>query len=66
MKITIYDYNNKQKILNIPDKAIKEIQVDVQSGDETGTIIFKDGEKINFDASESRFISYHDGSYIVT
>ena len=66
MKITIYDYSNKHVSIIIPDKEIKEIYVNVQSGDETGIITFQDGEKIYFDASERRILSFYDGSYIVT
>ena len=66
MRITVYDYNNKQKILNMPDKEIKEIYVNVQSGDETGRITFQDGESIYFDASSNRNYSYDDGDYTVT
>lgn len=66
MKITIYEFDNERKIITVPDKEIKEIWVNVQSGDETGTITFQDGEEIEFDASDYRFISYDDGSYVVT
>ena len=67
LKITIYDYSNKHVSIIIPDKEIKEIYVNVQSGDETGSITFQDGQVIYFDAaSDCRFISYNDGSYVVT
>lgn len=66
LRVTVYDYNNKQKILNIPDKDIKEIWVNVQSGDETGRITFNDGESVYFDASSDRTYSFDDCSYIVT
>ena len=66
MIITVYDYSNKHTSITIPDKEIKEIRVAVQSGDETGTITFQDGEEIDFDASECRCVSFDDGCYIVT
>ena len=66
LNIAVYDYNNKPTYIPIPDKEIKEIYVNVQSGDETGTITFQDGESIHFDASSNRTYSYDDGDYTVT
>ena len=66
LKITVYDYSNKPKVITIPDKEIKEILVKVQTGDETGTITFQDGEEIEFDASDCRLVSIDDGHYAVT
>ena len=41
-KIKIYDYSNKEVLIEIPRKKIKSIFVHVLSGDETGKIIFMD------------------------
>lgn len=65
MVITIYDYRNATKKINLPDKDISEITVIIISGDETGYVKFTDGTKIEFDASDCRWIDYHDGVYIV-
>ena len=65
MTITIYDYSDKKTEITLPDKEIARICVTIFSGDETGYIEFVDLETIYFDASNSRFMSYYDGEYIV-
>ena len=65
MTITIYDYADKPLELELPDKKIKYISVTVLSGDETGTVYFEDGSRVNFDASDCRIQGFYDGSYIV-
>ena len=51
MKIRIYDYDDNVVKIEIPDKPIKRIDVIVLSDDGTGTIRFKDGTRLDFDAS---------------
>lgn len=63
--ITIYDYNNREVLIEVPDKKIVAICVAVLSGDETGTIHFADGDRIQFDASDTRVLSFYDGYYEV-
>lgn len=63
--ITIYDYDDKEVQVEVPDKEIKEIFVHVLSGDETGLIEFADGTSIHFDASNCRMMSFDDGCYSV-
>ena len=63
--ITIYDYNNRAVLVEVPDKKIVAICVTVLSGDETGTIHFADGDRIQFDASDTRVLSFYDGYYEV-
>lgn len=71
MTINIYDYDNNIKSVNLPIESvdeIKEINVDIITGDETGSIVFKDPKKqtIWFDAfPSSRYVNYNDGSYTV-
>lgn len=65
MIITIYDYGNKPKQIELPDKKISRIEVLVLSGDETGFVEFTDGDRVRFDASDTRCTSYFDGYYIV-
>ena len=65
-KIKIYDYANKEVLIEIPRKKIKSIFVHVLSGDETGKIIFMDGSSALFDASKSRAVSFNDGYYVVS
>ena len=61
----IYDYKNNAIDLTLPQKKIKEIFVSVISRDETGMVIFEDGTNFDFDSSDSRFLNFHDGSYMV-
>ena len=61
----IYDFNNAEKIIELPDKEIKTIFVTILSGDETGYVAFADGSIIEFDASSCRFMNFYDGSYVV-
>lgn len=65
MTIHIYDYDNNAVKIEIPDKPIKCIDITVLSGDETGTIRFEDGTRLDFDASDDRCMSFYDGSYFV-
>lgn len=61
----IYDYNNNITEIELPNnKLIKKIHVVILSGDETGTVIFSDGSKIDFDACKgNRLVSFFDGEY---
>ena len=66
--ITIYDYANVAKEINIPVENFDEvlvIYVKILSGDETGVIVLKDGTIIEFDASDDRNTGYDDGSYVI-
>ena len=51
-KMKIYDYDNREVIIELPYKEIKEVFVNVLSGDETGIVEFVDGTYIRFDASK--------------
>ena len=62
----IYDYDNKEVIIELPDKEIKEVFVNVLSGDETGEVEFVDGTTIDFDASKARIMDFCDGYYTVS
>lgn len=62
----VYDYDNKSIEIELPDKPIARIHVVILSGDETGTITFADGSKIDFDASHKiRYMSFFGGEYDV-
>ena len=65
-KMKIYDYDNKEVIIELPDKEIKEVFVNVLSGDETGEVEFVDGTTIDFDASKERIMDFCDGYYTVS
>ena len=62
----IYNYANRPIEVELPDKTISEIFVDVITGDETGFVKFEDGSKLYFDASDDRLQDYNDGFYFVT
>lgn len=65
MKFKIYDYDNENVEVEVPDKPIHHITVTILSGDETGVIYFKDGTTQSFDASDCRSFDYFDDEYIV-
>lgn len=69
MIITVYDWNNQPKFIDVPTESVDDIasiNICVLSGDETGYINLKDGTSINFDASDDRCMSYNDGCYILS
>lgn len=65
MTMTVFDFENREVKIELPDKPIKAISVTVLSGDETGTVIFDDGATVDFDASYWRICDFFDGSYTV-
>lgn len=67
MYCTVYDYDNKEITLRLPEKKIKEIFVEIITGDETGTFYFEDGSVIYFDAGKGdRIMNFEDGCYSVS
>lgn len=69
MVITVYDWSNKPKFVDVPTKSIDDIaSIDIRilTGDETGSINLKDGTTILFDASDDRCITYYDGDYTLS
>lgn len=69
MVITVYDWANKPKFIDVPVESVEGIaSIDIQiiSGDETGVITLKDGTEISFDASDDRTLHYYDGEYTLT
>ena len=63
--MTVYDYDDRPKEIQLPDKDIKLLHVAILSGDETGYVQFEDGTILEFDASNCRCQSFYDGSYTV-
>lgn len=69
MVITVYDWSNEPKFIDVPTESIDgiaSIDICILSGDETGSINLKDGTSIDFDASDDRCMTYYDGSYTVS
>lgn len=61
----VYDYLNTPVEVNLPDRPISSIFVQILSGDETGTVAFEDGTAVHFDASNHRIYGFFGGSYVV-
>lgn len=69
MIITVYDWSNEPKFIDVPAESIDDIasiDICVLSGDETGSINLKDGTTILFDASDDRCMTHYDGNYTVS
>lgn len=69
MVITVYDWSNKPKFIDVPAESIDDIasiDISIVSGDETGSINLKDGTIILFDASDDRCMAFYDGDYTVS
>lgn len=67
-EFTIYDWNNNETICHVKDhdmSDVKEIFVNVISGDETGDLLMSDGTVYSFDASDDRVLPFNDGCYII-
>lgn len=68
MKVSIYDYANREVEVNLPvDKIedIKRIDVTILTGDEIVEFIFKNGNTLKVDSSSARIWDFYDGSYEV-
>lgn len=66
MKAKIYKYSDTARIIDLPDKKIRSIGVEILSGDEVVTFNFEDGEIIRVDACDCiRLASFEDGYYTV-
>lgn len=70
--LIVYDYDNRKTVIKTKDgyttNDIEKIVVTILSGDETGTIYYKDGTEQKFDAFThplGRYHSYFDGMYAV-
>ena len=65
MIFNIYDFNGRTTKVDTGDKVIKDIFVQVLSGDEVVTVDYDDGTSKIFDSSHNRTVDYVDGSYIL-
>lgn len=63
--LRVYDYNDRVKEIELPDKRISAVCVCILSGDETGEVLFSDGSSLHFDSSDCRSQSFYYGSYTV-
>ncbi len=64
MKTKIYNYTNAREI-EIKDKPIDYIRVELISGDEVVTIHYTDSTQETFDSNDCRYMNFYDGSYVV-
>ena len=65
MKAVIYDCYDDEKVCDLGCEPIRELVVEVISGDEVLTVIYQNGERKRFDSSETRFMSFADGLSII-
>lgn len=66
MKIKIYDYDDYPFTVDIGElEEIKELDVDVITGDEILTVWYTDGTIARFDSSRTRMLAFFDGCYVV-
>lgn len=66
MTITILDYNNKKKEVEIGElKDIRSMKMSVVTGDEILHVTYKDGTEKEFDSSDDRRRDYYDGGYVL-
>jgi hypothetical protein len=66
MTKTIYirDYEDDRKAVNIENfEDVIYCRVKISSGDEVLTVIYKDGNEMEFDSSTTRFENYYDDEY---
>ena len=69
MKVTVYDYKNREVEVELPIDSISDIAtvyVRILSGDETGYVVFKNGKSVRFDSCDFRLTGYDDGDYELT
>lgn len=65
-RLTIMDWNRKKVKTDVDLDRLSEIcriDIDVISGDEIATVIYKDGRRERYDSSDDRLIDYYDLSY---
>ena len=66
MIINIVDYSGERKQINVGDfELIDSIHVEVITGDEVVTVLYKDNTFEEYDSSEYRITDYYDGEYDV-
>lgn len=65
MRFNIYNFNNEATEVNTGDKLIKQLFVQVMSGNEVVSVEYDDSARETFDSSNNRWNSYVEGSYIV-
>lgn len=65
MIFNIYNFNGKATKVDTGDKVIKDVFVQVLSGDEVVTVYYYDCTSVRFDSSRNRAADYDDGSYII-
>jgi len=68
MKVSIYDYANREIEVNLPVDKIEDIAsiyVTIISGDEIVAFSFKNGKGLTVDSSDCRCMDFYDGSYVV-
>ncbi len=65
MRFNIYNFNNEATEVDTGDNIIKQLFVQVMSGNEVVSVEYDDGTRETFDSSNNIWNSYVEGSYIV-
>ena len=66
MIFNIYDFNDRATKVDTNNKEVRQLLVQVLSGDEVVTVDYSDCTNETYDSSNNRFINRFDGSYSVT
>lgn len=64
-KFDIYDYDDQPTTIDLKDKDVKRLEVEMVTGDEIVTVVYADGSTESFDSSNCRLTDYYDGEYTV-
>ena len=65
MRFNIYNFNNEATEVDTGDNIIKQLFVQLMSGNEVVSVEYDDGARETFDSSNNILNSYVEGSYIV-
>lgn len=63
MKIAVYDWDNKETVVEIGNKKIERVLVRVLSGDEVVEVFFENGSSVIVDSNNQRTLDFFDGEY---
>ena len=64
--LNIIDFRNRKKKITINNfENVLIIKIDVVTGDEILTVVYKNGKKIKFDSSSDRMLDFFDYTYYI-
>lgn len=66
MTIKLLDYKDKETLVDVGElETIGRMEIDVVSGDEILTVVYKDFTTRKFDSSSNRMMDFPDGGYMI-